>query len=157
MGRLFRIPMNQVVASVSQDLFSVKAAKQKPLRIHGFYIAQSTDFGDSQEEGWVMVLKTFNSAAAQGSGGSAVTPVPQLPSDTAAAFTARINDTTRATGGNGTVEEPHVWNNRVPYVFLYPPELRPYVAGDTLKTLELVSPGADAMTLSGHMFVEEEG
>ncbi len=157
MGRIYRIPMNQVAVSLAQDLWSVKAGANKPVRIHGFSISQSTDFGDSQEEGWVLLLRTFNSAAAQGSGGSTPTSVAQFSSDTAVGFTAHINDTTRASGGNSTIEEPHVWNNRVPYQYFYPPELRPYIRPLEIKTLELASPGADAMTCSGVMYVEEEG
>lgn len=156
MGRIARIPINQVQVSAAQDLFSIKAAKAKGVRIHGFYISQSSDFGDAQEEGMVLALKRFNSAATQGSGGSSATAVPQMTSDTLG-FTARINDTTRSSGGSPTVEEPHTWNVRVPYCFFYPPELRPYIAPDELKTLELVSPGADAVTLTGWMAVEEEG
>lgn len=157
MGRIYRIPMNQVAVSLAQDLWSIKAGNLKPVRIHGFLIAQSTDFGDAQEEGWVLLLRKNNSAATQGSGGSTPTSVAQMTADTAVGFTAHINDTTRATGGASLVEEPHVWNNRMPYSWFYPPELRPYIAPGELKTLELASPGADAMTMSGCMYVEEEG
>ncbi|NPV05672.1 MAG: hypothetical protein HPY67_13155 [Syntrophaceae bacterium] len=156
MGRIYRVPFNAVAVTAQQDLFEITAASNKPCRIHAWMVTQSSEVGDAQEEGLNLVLKRGNSSTTSGSGGTAPTPVPQNPNDSAAGFSAEVNNTTKMTGGTIVLEEPHNWNVRAPYLMVYTPETRPVILPGERKTLELATTPADSITMSGFMIVEEE-
>lgn len=158
MGRIYRVPFNAVAVTAQQDLFEITAAAGKHCVIHEWNVSQATEVGDAQEEGLNLILKRGSSGTTSGSGGTAPTPVVQGTSNTAAGFTAEVNNTTKMSGGTITLEEPHNWNVRItPYRHIYTPETRPEIAPGERKTLELATTPADSITLSGYMIVEEMG
>lgn len=156
MGRIYRVPFNAVAVTAQQDLFEITAASNKPCRIHAWMVTQSSEVGDAQEEGLNLVIKRGNSSTTSGSGGTAPTPVPQNPNDSAAGFSAEVNNTTKMSGGTITLEEPHCWNVRAPHLMVYTPETRPVILPGERKTLELATTPADSITMSGFMIIEEE-
>jgi hypothetical protein len=96
-----------------------------------------------------------------GSGGSSVTPVPiDSSGETAAAFSARANDTTQATAGTEVVVSHIAFNARVGIKEWYPPECRPgfsAVAANNRLRFSLQSAPTNALTLSGTFWVGELG
>jgi hypothetical protein len=158
MGRIYKVPFKDVIITAQQDLIAVRAGSQKPLIIHGWVISQTTEVGDTQEEGLTLTLVAANSAATAGSGGTTPTIAQKNRLDTIPTFTAAVNNTTMLSSANMILEEPYGWNERsTPFPLFYPPELRPEVLVSEWKALRLATTPADAFSGSGVMFVEEVG
>lgn len=157
LGRIYTVSFENVAVTASQDFFEITPADDKPCIVHALYLANLTDFGDAQEEG--LRLKIIRGHATSGSGGSAPTPRPMNPSDAAAGFASEVNNTTIASAGTGVDLHCDGWNIRVPYVWIPTPEMRPIVtqgAGTTL-VVRLMAAPADSVTMSGTLYVEEQG
>ena len=156
MGRIYTIDIAPVSISVAADVIELTPADDKPIVIHGFEILQTTDLGDGQEE--VIGLFWIRGHTVSGSGGSSVTPSPVNPSDAAAGFTAEVLNTTQANTGTTKTLQRHGWNIRIPTPVTYIPEDRPQASqGNTTLILRMAAAPADAITISGHVTVEELG
>lgn len=159
MGRLYAVPFENISilnADGDQDLFYIAPADDKPCKVHALHIAQISDVGDAAEE--MLRFKVIRGHATVGSGGAAVTPTPLNPSDTAAAFTARRNDTTIASIGTPVDLHADAFNIRTGIVIVLTPECRWVVTqGQTTLVVRLMAGPADDLTMSGTLYVEEEG
>lgn len=157
MGRMYNTHFKAVAVTAAQDFFEVLAATGKPIKIHGFSVAQTTEVGDAQEEGLLLTTNRGIGSVTSGSGGSTHTPNPIDDPDIASGATVEINNTTIMAVGTGTLEqlEVHPWNVRVPYVFWYTPETRPRIVPGDRWTLELETTPADSITISGNLWFEE--
>lgn len=159
LGRLYAVGFNAVSIAAQQDFFYIKPAADKICVIEAVYLSNvgvAADAGDAQEELLDLRIAYVPATVTVGSGGGAFTPNPLSVNDTAAGFTARINDTTKATS-SGTIIWRHSdgWNVRVPYVYLPPPEHRTIVANAAAITFQLYSTPTDAVLCSGTMLVRE--
>jgi len=159
LGRVYSVEFHAVSITAQQDLFYVKPAADKIIVVEAVYLSNvgiAADAGDAQEELLDVRLAYVPATVTVGSGGTAMTPNSLAINDTAAAFTARVNDTTKATS-SGTIVWRHSdgWNVRVPYVFLPPPEHRSAVANAAAATFQLNSTPTDAILVSGTMYVRE--
>jgi len=154
---MYTAVFKSVAVTAAQDFFEVLAATGKPILIHGFAIAQSTEVGDAAEEGLVLTCNRGVGSVTSGSGGASVTPQPRDDDDVASGATVERNNTTIMAAGSGSLEEleAHVWNVRVPYVFWYTPETRPRISPGNRWTLELETTPADSITMSGTLYFEE--
>jgi hypothetical protein len=154
MSRMYTISFTGVAVTAAQDLFALVPGANRPVRIAGIMLSQTTDYGDAQEEGLPLLLRRGQTTV--GSGGSVGTAVRIDASDAAAGFTARVNDTTQASGGSPEVVFADSWNVRMPYLVMFPPEMRPTVdAAGNRMTLELAGAPADSITMRGTLWVEE--
>lgn len=159
MSRFYTVTFENVSVAAAQDFFEVSPADDKPVKVWGWEIDNvggTADAGDAQEEFWRLLLRRGHTTG--GSGGTAPTPVPVVSTDGAAGFTAEVNNTTIASVG--TTKD--IWagglNVRIPGPLFLPPELVPAVSqADTTIVLRLLSTPADAVTLSGTIWVEELG
>jgi hypothetical protein len=99
-------------------------------------------------------VKNIAAAVTAGSGGNAFTPVRSTPTDAAATFTARINDTVQATG---TTVRPHidVWNTVQGYQWIFPERARPSCGLGGALILSLDGAPAAARVVYGSMVVRE--
>lgn len=156
MGRMYSAPFKAVAVTAQQDFFEILAATGKPIVIHGFALTQETEVGDAAEE-MLRVIINRGAGVTSGSGGSTVTPAPNGIDDIACGATVEINNTTKITGGTITELEAHAWNIRIPYIFWYTPETRPYVKPGDRLTMELETTPADSITISGTVWIEEIG
>ncbi len=154
-GVVFAVTFSAVAGTAVQDFFELNAAAGKPLSIHGFNISQNTEEGDAQDE--LLHVRIRRGQTSSGSGGSAPTPVPLNPSAAASSFTAEANNTTQASGGTIVVLYEDAMNVRAGLPVMFPPELRPKIAGGGRGTLELVDAPADSITFNGTIWVEEIG
>lgn len=162
MSRMYRVPYNGTLTAAGgdTDLLSIQPATNKPCRIVGWIIAQSSEIGDAQEESPRITLRHMTATVTIGSGGSAVTPVANRPGTNeivAAGFTARCNDTTvSTTSGTSTIMEEMAWNERSsPWERFIPEELRPVAIAGEVLIVRLESTLADDITGNLTFFVEE--
>ena len=158
-GRLYSVVFAAVSVTVQQDLFYIKPAADKICIVEAIYLGTSggsADAGDAQEELFDVELMYVPSTVTASSGGTTVTPSPVAANDAAAGFTARANDTTKATS-SGTIvaRHPDSFNNRIPYVYAPPAEHRELVANPNAIVFRLNTTPADAILLSGDMRVRE--
>ena len=101
------------LAGGDADLFEINPADDKPCRLRGLILAQTTEVGDVAEEGLRLSLIRLPATVTSGNG-SAVTPVPVDSHAAAAGFTAEANGATIATtSGTAVTVEEFAWNIRM--------------------------------------------
>ena len=162
MARVYRVPYNGTLTAAGgdSDLLSIQPADDKPCRIIGWIIGQSSEVGDATEENIRITLRHMTATVTIGSGGSAVTPVANRPGTNeivAAGFTARCNDTTvSTTSGTSTIMEELAWNERnTPWERWIPEELRPVALQTEVLIVRMESTLADDLTVEMTFFIEE--
>jgi hypothetical protein len=162
MSRIYRVPYTGTLtaAGTDSDLLSLQPADDKPVRIIGWMIGQTSELGDAAEESLRITIRHMTATVTIGSGGSAVTPVANRPGTTeivAAGFTARCNDTTvSTTSGTSVIMEELAWNVRnVPWERWIPEEMRPACIQGEVLIVRCESTVADDITIGMTFFVEE--
>lgn len=159
--RIYTVTFENVSVSAAQDLFEIQPADDKVCYFLGFSLSNvggTADAGDAQEELLRLNVRRIAATATSGSGGTAPTPRLIAPSGAAAGFTAEVNNTTVATS-SGTIEDIHCdgWNVRVPYRYEWQPECRPAFIQSVFGVVRLVAAPADAVSVSGTLYVGEVG
>jgi hypothetical protein len=156
-ARLYSVSFENVAVTASQDLFYIAPADDKPCVVHAVYLGQTTEIGDAMEE--QVRIKMIRGHATVGSGGSAPTPRPLSPSDGAAGFVARVNDTTIASAGTAVDLHADTWQLRGPYQVIFTPEMRHQVtqAAGVTWVVRLMAAPTDSVTMSGTIYVAELG
>lgn len=148
-----------VSIAAQQDFFYIKPAADKICIIESVVVTNvgiALDAGDTQEELWDVQLIRVPATVTVGSGGAAMTPTPLATNDTAASFTARVNDTTKATSSGTILPGPIVpFNVRVGCEYLPIPEHRMIVANAQAVVFRLDSTPTDAVLMNGTMIVQE--
>lgn len=155
-GRGYTVQFDNVSVSAIQDLFEITPADDKPVAIVGLFLSQTgvADVGDAAEE--LLPVQIIRGFTASGSGGSAPTPVALSPIDTAAGFTAEVNNTTVATTGTSVTLHSDNFNVRVGYQNWWPEDAAPAASqANTTIIVRLTRAPADAITLSGTLYVKE--
>lgn len=163
MARVYTVSFENVSVSAAQDLFMIAPATDKPCVLHALQLSNvggTADAGDAQEE--LLRLQIIRGLATVGSGGTSATAStyvsPTAPGDPAHSFTARVNDTTVAVVGGGSTVNLFAdgWNVRMGYQMIWAPETRPgCTASQTRLVVRLVGAPADAVSMSGTLWVEE--
>jgi hypothetical protein len=161
MNRMYRVPYNGTIATAdgNVDYLSIQPASNKPCRLAGWIIGQTSEVGDAAEEGLRLTVR-HQTATVTITGGTSVTPVPNRPgTDLAAGFTAKCNHATVATSsGTDTVVEEVPWNNRnTPWERWIPEDMRPVAVNGEALIVRQETTLADDMTFVGTFFVEELG
>ena len=158
-GRCYTVEFHAVSVSAQQEFFYIKPAADKPCQIEWAKIRNvdsTTEAGDAHEDFWRVELIYLPPTVTASSGGNSFTPNPIEVNDAAAGFTARINDTTKASS-NGTAYnlDSDGMNNRIGYDYLPTPENRPVVANAAAVVLRLNTTPAATNLLNGTMYVRE--
>lgn len=154
--RIYTVSFTAVAVTAQQDFFEITPADDKPCKILGLFLGQSSDAGDAQDE--QLGLRVIRGFTTGGSGGSAPTPRPNNPSDAAAGFTAEVNNTTVAT--TGTTNDLHcdAFNVRAGYPLWLPDGCEWVVTqGQTSLVVRLITTPNDSITMSGTLYVAEQG
>lgn len=160
MGVMATAVFKGVAVTAVQDLFEVKAGSAATIKVHGFCISQTTELGDAQEEQLRLTTNRGTGAVTSGSGGSTPTVTPAMRGAPVTGVTVEANNTTQIAVGSGTLTtdlEVHNWNERVPYLMIYPPEMRPIILPSDYWTLELETTPSDSVTISGTIWLEIDG
>lgn len=156
MSRVYTVEFENVSVSAAQDFFEVTPADDKPCVFKGLFLSQISDVGDAAEE--ILRFRIIRGHTTGGSGGTAPTPTPVKRSDTAAGFAAEVNNTTIASLGSAVNVHSDAFNIRVGYQLWWPDGCEPEVTqADTTMVVRLMAAPADAVTMSGTMYVEERG
>ena len=159
MPRVYTVVFKKVSVSAVQDLIAIYGTVGKTTKIKEITVADVDAPSPSTNTQLALELKTLTEPVVAGSGGSAATPQKTDPGDAAASFTARVNDTTQATGA-ATSDIREDGSNIYPgYTYPFdPPIIIPCnSSGAGAAVLALVTALGTAVTLSGTMVVEEEG
>lgn len=165
MGRVYAVTYNGTLTNAggNTDLLSLQPADDKPCRLLGFILSQTSEVGDAAEEGLRITVQHFPATFTVGSGGSAITALkpPADPANGAAwGATVRCNDTTVATtSGTAQTFTELGWNERnSPYDFWYPDaRFSPLAKQGEAIIVRLETTAADDLTGSLTFFFEEEG
>lgn len=151
--RRYAVSFRAVSVTSSQDFFEITPADDKPCRIAGYTLSQTSDVGDAAEE--VVSVALIRGHTSSGSGGTTPTPAPFDSIDTAAGFTAEVNNTTQASSGTAAVCWEDGWNIRIPSTVWFDPEQLPRATQALPIVLRLLTSPADAITVSGTLIVDE--
>jgi len=149
MGRFYSINLPATAITEAADLFEVTVATDKPIRVWGWNVSQTTDVGDAAEEVLTLTLKRGVTA---GTGGSAQTLVAMIENDTAAGASS-TNRTTAHTGG--TIVWQRGWNIRMDSEHWFTPESAPVVGADADPVVLHMTAPADSITVSASLLIEE--
>jgi hypothetical protein len=155
MSGIYVVKFQGVTVAADQDLITALPHALKLLSPISYHLSAR-----SFTDGEVFRLALKYGATSNGSGGGSFTPLnTDLTAGAAAAgFTARINDTTPASGGTIVEHDPHEWNLRNPldvYLTLEQQKLLP-PAGNRFSLTLLADPGASTV-ISGSMYFRELG
>lgn len=153
MSRIYTVSFNGVAVTAQQDLFEVVAPSTGVVIIHAIELSQTTELGDAAEEQLLILFKSGQTTS--GSGGTAPTPVSLAFGDTAAGFTAEVNNTTKASVGTIVTHAAWSWNIRSEFIRIFTPEMRPIVRPSRRATVELATTPADSITINGTIWIEE--
>ncbi len=153
MGREYTVAFEKVSVTVVQDLFQIKGATGKTLRIKECSVS-CVDATLPTAQMIALRMRFLPATVTDGSGGTTPTPRPLDPGDAAASFTCLVNNTTKATtsGTATTLREDgsHLYAG-YSYAFIYPPIIGPSESF----VFELITAPSATWTLSGTMTVEE--
>lgn len=156
MARTYTVPFTGVAITAAQDIFQITPVAGKPIKILGLVLGQYTDVGDAASEN--LSLKISRGWGTTGSGGTDLTTTapPVDPSDAAAGFNAKINNTTVASGGTEVKLFGDVWNTQAGYQMWFPEGVQPGCNSTTggILTVTITAP-ADSITANGTLFVVE--
>jgi hypothetical protein len=155
-GRIYTVSFAAVSLSAAQDLFEITPADDKPVEIVGLFLSQTgvADVGDAAEE--MLRLEIIRGYTASGSGGSSPTPAPVKRIDAAAGFAAEVNNTTLANTGTAVIIHEDAFNVRAGYANWWPEGTEPDASqANTTIVVRLVAAPADAITVSGTLYVRE--
>lgn len=157
MARMYTVVFENVAVTAAQDLLEITPADDKPVRLMGMVLSNLSEVGDAMEE--MLRITVVRGHTTSGSGGTAPTPTPVDPTDTAAGFTAEVNNTTIASAGTAPTLVALGWNERnTPYDYWFPDERFAPKASQANTTLvvRLAAAPADSVSMSGTFFLLEE-
>jgi len=131
MSRIYTVSgiVDVTTANGNVDWLELQAADDKPLRLRGLILSQTSEVGDAQEEGLRFSILRLAATFTSGDG-TGTTPIPVDDLDPAAAMTAEVFGVTVATTSGATVTLAEFgWNVRnSPYEMWWPdPEFAPMV------------------------------
>lgn len=157
LARVYTVAFENVAVAAAQDFFEVTPGDDKPVAFIGLTVDNvggTADAGDAQEED--LRLAVIRGHTTSGSGGTAPTPVPMSPADSAAGFTAEVNNTTIASVGTTTTVWAFGWNTRMGLREFLAEEYWPRASqANTTMVVRLLSTPADSFQVSGTLWVAE--
>lgn len=154
--RMYTVSFTGVAVTAAVDLWELTPADDKPIEIVGMFVGQSSDPGDAQAE--QTGYRVIRGHTTSGSGGTATTPRPLNRSGVAAGFTAETCNTTAASVGSTVDLHADVINWQAGEK-LWLPESCEWEASqaDTTLVIRLIAAPTDSLTLSGTLYVREQG
>lgn len=161
MGRIYTVSYTGTYTNAGgdTDLLELLPADDKPVKLRGFLLSQTSEVGDAAEENVRVSVIRLPATVTSGSGGSAVTPIPMDSADVAAGVACECNNTTVATTSSTAVTLAEMgWNERnSPFDFWYPDErFCPKVKQGEGLVVRGQSTIADDMTICVTFWIEEE-
>ncbi len=155
-NRIYTVAFSAVAVTAAVDLFEISPADDKPCEVIGMFLGQSSDVGDAAAE--ILAYTVIRGHTTSGSGGTATTPRPLNRSDATVGFAAETCNTTAATAGTTHIlhaDTFHVASGEK----LWLPEGCEWELSqaDTTLVVRLAAAPADSLTMSGTLYVREQG
>lgn len=153
------ISAGSISDSTQYALWTVTNDSSRPTVLKKINIAWAAipggEVGDSQEELFPLILRSGHGSA--GSGGTSATPVnlDRNSNSSSAAFTARIMDSTKPSGGTPVNVEILGYNNRVPEDKMIPDDYNVLFPAGTIWSIEMPENPSGTKTLYGSITVLE--
>lgn len=159
MARMYTVPYAGTLTNAggNADLFELTPGDDKPIRLRGLVLAQTSEVADAAEES-LQISIIHLGATVTSSNGTAVTPVPLDPTNAAAGFAAEANGATVATtNGTSTTVEESAWNIRMsPTERWWPdPDFAPQARQGAALVVRCASTPADDISIAITAYVEE--
>lgn len=155
MPRIYHVTFEDVVVSAVQDLFQVKGAAGKIVKVLRAHIG-CTDTTTPTNQQVKIRARFLPATVTDGTGGSAPTPAKNDPGDAAASFSALANNTNKATTSGTAITEGQ-WGANI-YAGMDEAFENPTPIGPSESwVLELLSTVGGTVHLSGHLVCSEEG
>lgn len=160
MGRMYTVSFAATVtaAGTDTDWLELTPTDDKPCRLRGWVIGQTTEVADAAEEGLRFSILRLPATVTSGNG-SATTGQPMDDAAGTVGFAAETNGTTVATtSGSAVTLCEFSWINRAsPWEFWFPePELCPKVRQASALVFRQQTTLADDMSATATFFIEEE-
>lgn len=154
--RVYTVEFEGTAVTAAVDLFQLTPADDKPIEIIGLFLGQSSDLGDAASE--ILRYRVIRGHSTTGSGGASPTPRPLNRSGAAAGFTAMTNNTTIASAGTAINLHSDVFHIAAGLP-LWLPEGCEWEASqaDTTIVVRLMAAPTDSLTMSGTLYVIEQG
>jgi hypothetical protein len=114
MGRIYSVSYQGTITNAGgdTDLLELLPADDKPVKLRGFTLSQTSEVGDAAEEGLRISIMRLPATVTSGNG-TAVTPAPMDSADAAAGVAAECNGATVATtSGSAVTLAEYGWNIR---------------------------------------------
>jgi hypothetical protein len=161
MGRIYTVPYQGTLTNAGgdADLFEIAPAAQKPIKLRGLKLGQTTELGDAAKEALRISIIRLPATVTSGSGGSSVTPAPIDSADAAAGATCEANNTTVATtSGSAVTIEEFAWNIRnSPFETWWPdPAFAPKTKNAEALVVRCQSTVTDDVSICITAYIEEE-
>lgn len=159
MPRIYTVPYTGTLTNTGgdADLFELTPADDKPIRLRGLVLGQTSELADAAEESLRISIIRLPATVTSGNG-SAVTPVAIKSTDSAAGFAAEANGATVATtSGSAEIIEEFAWNIRIsPLERWWPDEdFAPGCRQASALVVRCQSTPADDITVAMTAYVEE--
>ena len=142
------------------DLFGIYPADDRPVKLRGLKLGQTSELGDAADEQLRITITRLPATVTNGSGGSALSALGEEDSrQPAGACTVRINDTTPATSsGTAEVLEEFSWDVRIPLEMYWPDGCGPVwkVGQGEALTIKINGTVTDDITGQATLLFEEE-
>ncbi len=148
MGRMYTVQFSEVAVSAQQDLFQIEALTV-PAIIHGIYISQSSDVGDSAAASVSIRINRVTDAVTDD-----LATVQLDKGDATQLADVAINETTELVTGLEVIHS-EAWNIAMPFIWLPTPEMRIVVEVGNVVVVNMNT--TDTLTMSGTLYFEEIG
>lgn len=155
MPRVYTVEFENVsvtAAGGDADFFELDAATDKPIELIGLEIFNLSEVQEAQEE-WLR-FRVIRGHTTTGNG-TATTPRPTSPADSAAGFSAKTYGTTIASAGTAVNLESFAIQVRAGREIIFPDGCSFWTSGADLLVVRLLAAPADDLTMSGTAWVKE--
>jgi hypothetical protein len=150
--RTYNLTFRGVTVSAAQDLLAAYCGANMAIEIVGYKVSPANPTIEIR----AVSIKHLPATVTTGSGGTSITPQKDTPTDAAATFTARANDTTAATtSGTADYADADAWNETNGVQWLYPAGSRPTAKPSEALVLSLDAAPSSGIAVSGWMKIRE--
>ena len=159
MSRIYTVTFSGTITNANGDvdLVEIAPAAEKPCRLVGYVIGQTSEIKEAEEEGIKIDVIRLPATFTSGNG-TAATEEPLDPHDPTAGFASEtLGATVATTSGTASTLDSRSWNNRnSPFEAWWPdPEMRPKAINGQGLVIRWQTTVADDVTVSGTAYVEE--
>lgn len=114
MSHVYTVNFTPTAETVAMDLCELVAADDRPIRILGFRVFQTSEVGDAQDEQILVQWVRGNTTSGSGGAAAATLATGKMGHEPTSGFTQEVGNTTAASAGTAVVCYSSGWNVRAP-------------------------------------------